>query len=215
MARTPLEFTLTHTNNIRNPLSKIYPWHILCEVSSNRSQEDADETLQAILETALTDNIIKDAAVSTSLSQVQEFWHIREMMPVSQRYEGGSMKHDISVPLHLIPDFLKQADAIVMQEIPEARLCTFGHLGDGNIHYNISQPKDADKEAFLSNQPEINNLIHDLVMTMNGSVAAEHGVGKLKRDLIARTKNPVEMNLMRSIKQTLDPYNIMNPGKVL
>lgn len=215
MAKTPVEFTLTHMENVRNPLSQLYSWHILCEVSSNRSQKDADETLQAILETAFASDIIKDAALSTSISQVQDFWRIREMMPLAQKHEGGSMKHDISVPLQKIPVFLSKADEIIEREIPDARLCTFGHLGDGNMHYNISQPKDANAKEFLSRQPEINLLIHDLVSSMNGSVAAEHGVGRLKRELLIRTKEPVALNLMRSIKNTLDPDGIMNPGKVL
>lgn len=213
MAKTPLEFTLEHSENVRNPLSKLHPWHVLCEISSNRSQQDADETLQAILENALADNIIDDAALSSSLSQVNDFWRIREMMPIAQIHEGGSMKHDISVPLHLVPEFLREADKIILSKMPDARLCTFGHLGDGNMHYNITQPIGAHKQTFLAQQPEINALIHSLVVEMNGSVAAEHGVGQLKRALVARTKDPVELALMHSIKQTLDPQNIINPGK--
>lgn len=215
MARNPLEFTLKHMENVRNPLDQIYPWHVLLEVSSNRSQEDADATLQSILEISFETQAIDDAAVSTSLAQVQDFWRIREMMPISQKHEGGSMKHDVSVPIHQVPDFITKAGQIIEREIPQARLCTFGHLGDGNMHYNITQPIGDNAEAFLARQPEINTMIHELVVSMEGSVAAEHGVGQLKRDLIARTKDPVELNLMRSIKQTLDPDNIMNPGKVL
>lgn len=215
MARVPLEFTLQHMENVRNPLSQMYPWHVLCEVSSNRSQKDADETLQGVLEAAFMDDIIEDAALSTTLAQADDFWRIREMMPVAQKHEGGSMKHDISVPLHLVPEFLSKAGKIIKAEMPDARLCTFGHLGDGNMHYNVSQPVNANTDEFLAKQPEINEQIHDLVISMNGSVAAEHGVGRLKRDLIARTKDPVELNLMKSIKKTLDPDNIMNPGKLI
>ncbi len=215
MARTPFEFTLKHMENVRNPLSEIYPWHVLVEVSSNRSQKDSDETLQAILEVAFNDDIVNDAALSTSLSQADDFWRIREMMPVAQKHEGGSMKHDISVPIHRVPGFLIEADEIIKHEMPDARLCTFGHLGDGNIHYNITQPIGADASEFLNEQPKINALIHALVIKMNGSVAAEHGVGRLKRELIASTKDPVELSLMRSIKTTLDPDNIMNPGKLV
>jgi len=121
----------------------------------------------------------------------------------------------VSVPIHQIPGFLVMADKIIQTEMPDARVCAFGHMGDGNMHYNITQPEGSDTAEFLARQPEINSLIHDLVVKMNGSVAAEHGVGRLKRDLIARTKAPVELQLMRSIKQTLDPDNIMNPDKVL
>ncbi len=213
MAKNPLEFTLKHMENIRNPLGRIYPWHVLLEVSSNRSQEDADATIQAILEASFKDKTIDDAALSTSLSQVQDFWRIREMMPIAQKHEGGSMKHDVSVPIHQVPEFLLRASQIIEQEIPQARLCTFGHLGDGNMHYNISQPVGANADEFLKRQPEINAMIHELVISMEGSVAAEHGVGQLKRDLIANTKDRVELELMHSVKKTLDPDNIMNPGK--
>ena len=215
MAQNPLEFTLKHMENVRNPLEKVYPWHVLLEVSSNRSQEDAGQTMQTILEASFEANAIDDAALSTSLAQVQDLWRIREMMPVAQKHEGGSMKHDVSVPIHLVPEFLSEADAIIKREIPEARLCTFGHLGDGNMHYNITQPVAATADDFLQGQPKINSLIHDLVVSMQGSVAAEHGVGQLKRDLIARTKDKTELDLMRSIKRILDPDNIMNPGKIL
>ena len=215
MAQNPLEFTLNHMENVRNPLDKIYPWHVLLEVSSNRSQEDADQTMQTILEASFEENAIDDAALSTSLAQVQDFWRIREMMPVAQKHEGGSMKHDVSVSVHQVPDFIAKAGEIIEREMPQARLCTFGHLGDGNMHYNISQPIDSNAEDFLKRQPEINAMIHDLVVSMEGSVAAEHGVGQLKRDLLARTKDKVELDLMRSIKQTLDPHNLMNPGKIL
>ncbi len=215
MAQNPLEFTLKHMENVRNPLDKIHPWHALLEVSSNRSQGDAEQTMQTILEASFEANAIDDAALSTSLAQVQDLWRIREMMPVAQKHEGGSMKHDISVSVHQVPDFITKAGEIIEREMPQARLCTFGHLGDGNMHYNISQPVDSNAEDFLKRQPEINAIIHDLVVSMEGSVAAEHGVGQLKRDLLARTKDKVELDLMRSIKQTLDPHNLMNPGKVL
>lgn len=215
MAQTPLEFTLKHMENVRNPLDKTYPWHVLLEVSSNRSQEDADQTMQAILEASFDENAIDDAALSTSLAQVQDFWRIREMMPVAQKHEGGSMKHDVSVSVHQVPEFIAKAGEIIKREMPQARLYTFGHLGDGNMHYNITQPLNANADDFLKRQPEINAMIHDLVVSMEGSVAAEHGVGRLKRDLLARTKDKVELDLMHSIKQTLDPHNLMNPGKIL
>jgi FAD/FMN-containing dehydrogenase len=213
MAKTPMQFTLQHMENVRNPLGTLFPWHVLCEISSSRSQQDAEDILSEIMEAALARSIIEDAALSASLSQVDDFWRIRELMPVAQTHEGGSMKHDVSVPVHLVPMFIKEADAIIKREMPEARLCTFGHLGDGNIHYNITQPVDADKQEFLDRQPDINALIHALVIEMEGSVAAEHGVGRLKRNLIARTKEPTELALMKAIKATLDPESIMNPGK--
>ncbi len=215
MAQTPIEFTFQHMEGVRNPLSSVWPWHVLIEISSSQSEEDAQEILQSILEEALQLEMIRDATLGNSLTQNTDLWRIRETMPLAQKPEGGSMKHDISVPIHLIPDFLMMADKIIQTEIPNARICAFGHMGDGNMHYNITQPAGEDREAFLAKQPGINNLIHQLVVEMNGSVAAEHGVGKLKRDLIARTKDPVELQLMKSIKATLDPDNIMNPGKVV
>lgn len=215
MARTPIEFTFEHMEGVRNPLSETHPWHVLIEVSSNRSEEDAQEILQSILEEAFQLETVTDAALGTSLTQNADFWRIRETMPLAQVHEGGSMKHDVSVPIHAVPEFLMMADKIIMTEMPDARICAFGHMGDGNMHYNITQPKNANKQGFLDQQPAINNLIHQLVVEMNGSVAAEHGVGRLKRDLIVRTKDPIELELMRSIKRTLDPDNIMNPGKVL
>lgn len=213
MAQTPMRLTLETMENVRNPLEKLHPWQVMCEISSNRSQKDADETLQSILEKALEEGMINDAALATSLGQFADFWRIRELMPVAQTHLGGSMKHDVSVPLHKIPEFLTRADKIISQSIPGARLYTFGHLGDGNIHYNVTQPEGADKSAFMARQAEINELVHALVIDLQGSVAAEHGVGRLKRELIAKTKDPVELHLMKTIKTALDPFNIMNPGK--
>jgi len=215
MAQVPIEFTFKHMEGVRNPLTDVWPWHVLIEVSSNRSEEDAQETLQNILEEAFELDYVADAALASSLTQNADFWRIRETMPLAQLHEGGSMKHDVSVPIHSIPEFLSLADKIILAEMPDARIYAFGHMGDGNMHYNITQPAGIERQAFLDEQPRINRLIHDLVVEMNGSVAAEHGVGKLKRDLLALTKEPVELQLMKSIKATLDPDNIMNPGKVI
>ncbi len=215
MARTPVGITVEEIEGIKNPLSDLHDWHVLIEISSSRSQENADALLSDILETALAESFITDASIAASIAQTQDFWRLRETMPLAQKQVGGSMKHDIAIPIHRIPEFLQQADAIIHNEIPNARLYTFGHLGDGNIHYNVTQPIGADTQTFLDQQPHINALIHDLVMQFDGSVAAEHGVGQLKRDLIARTKSPVELGLMKTIKASLDPQGIMNPGKVV
>ena len=215
MAQVPIEFTLKNMENVRNPLTQKHSWYVLMEISSNKSESEANELLESLLADALGENEIRDAALSASLSDLSDFWRIREMMPLAQKFEGGSMKHDISLPIHLVPEFLKRADRIVIEEIPDARLCTFGHLGDGNIHYNISQPVDANTDEFLARQPEINALIHKLVVSMEGSVAAEHGIGRLKRELLQETKSSTELELMQSIKNALDPNNIMNPGKVI
>jgi len=215
MSSTPVQLTVEHMDGVRNPLAGFHEWHALIEVSSNRSGGDATDILEQILEQPLEAGDIDDAAVATSIAQQKDFWRLRETMPLAQKEAGGSMKHDISIPIHRIKDFLKEADSLILKRIPGARLYTFGHLGDGNIHYNITQPDGADANIFLSRQSEINEEIHGLVVQFDGSVAAEHGVGRLKRELIAKTKTPVELNLMRTIKASLDPDNIMNPGKVL
>ncbi len=215
MASFPMESTFRHMNDVRDPLASKHAWYVLAEVSSSRSEEDAATVLQDILETALADGTIDDAAVASSLGQRKDFWRIRELMPLAQKHEGGSMKNDVSVPVHRVPEFLERADAVIAEAMPDARVCPFGHLGDGNMHYNISQPVGADAGEFLARQPAINALIYELVVEMEGSVAAEHGVGRLKRDLIARTKDRTELALMRAIKEALDPKGIMNPGKVV
>ncbi len=215
MEKTPVTFTFAHMENVRNPIDQIHPWQVLLEVSSSRSQGDADALIQNVMEKAFGAGSVCDATISGSIAQQKDFWRIRETMAIAQKHEGASMKHDVSVPVHQIPAFLREAGKIVHENLADSRPCVFGHMGDGNIHYNISQPVGADGEVFLKRQPEINRHIHDLVVSMNGSVAAEHGVGRLKRDLLARTKDPVELALMKKIKHALDPDCIMNPGKVI
>ncbi|MEO0328902.1 MAG: FAD-binding oxidoreductase [Pseudomonadota bacterium] len=215
MAEVPMEFTFRNFETVKNPLSQLYPWHVLIEVSSIQSQQIAEDTLQSTLEYAHENSLLADAAVSNSVQQFRDFWGIREIMPTAQGHEGVSMKHDISLPIHRIPEFLQRADTLVLEAVPGARLCTFGHLGDGNLHYNISQPLEMASTDFKNQLGTINNLVHTLVMEMDGSIAAEHGVGRLKRDLLADTKDEVELELMRSIKSTIDPNGIMNPGKIV
>lgn len=215
MEKTPVNFTLMHMEGVRNPLNAVYPWQVLIEVSSARSQEDAQSQTELILGEALEAGNVADAAISGSVAQELDFWRIRETMPLAQKHEGASMKHDVSVPIHRVPEFLDRARQIITATLPGARPCVFGHMGDGNMHYNVSQPAGEDGDAFLKKQPDTNRLIHDLVVDMDGSVAAEHGVGRLKRELLARTKDPAELALMKQIKQALDPRGIMNPGKVV
>lgn len=215
MAKTPVELTVLRIKDVRYPLAGFHNWHTLIEVSSNRSEDDAMETLQSILEEPLDRNLIEDAVIATSIAQQRDIWRLRETMPLAQKPAGGSMKHDISIPIHRISEFLIEADQLVLADVPGARLYTFGHLGDGNIHYNITQPEGADTQEFLSRQPEINDKIHELVVKFDGSVAAEHGVGRLKRQLLEKTKSPVELNLMKTVKAALDPENIMNPRKII
>jgi FAD/FMN-containing dehydrogenase len=215
MPRLAMEFTLKHTRGARDPLVAPHAWYVLLEVSSNRSPEDARVTLESILSSALEAGEIEDAVIAPSSADATLFWRMREEMSWAQKPEGGSIKHDVSVPVALVPEFLRRADAAVTAAIPGVRIVSFGHLGDGNIHYNLSQPVGADKQAFLERWGEINGLVHGIVAELGGSFAAEHGIGQLKRDELARTKPAVEMDLMRGIKQLFDPYGILNPGKIV
>jgi D-lactate dehydrogenase (cytochrome) len=183
------------------------------ELSSSR--DDARAALEAILAKGLEEAIVDDAVMAASLSQRAAFWKLRDEMSAAQKPEGGSIKHDISVPVAAVPDFIAEANAAVVKLIPGARPVPFGHLGDGNIHYNVSQPIGADAADFLGKWHEVNAVVFAIVMRMGGSISAEHGIGVLKRDELPDVKDKVAIELMRAIKAMLDPSGIMNPGKVL
>ena len=208
-----VDFSIRHGIDIRDPLASKYPWYVLMELSSPR--EDARATLEAILATALDDGIVDDAVIAANLSQRQAFWKLRDEMSAAQKPEGGSIKHDISVPTAAVPDFIAEANAAVVKLIPGARPVPFGHLGDGNIHYNVSQPVGADTADFLGRWHEVNAVVFEIVLKMGGSISAEHGIGVLKRDELPEVKDKVAIELMRQFKAMLDPQGIMNPGKVL
>lgn len=215
MPRTGVEFTIRHVDGVRDPLETPHDWYALIDISSSRSEEDARTTLETILGEAFEADILQDAAIAESVAQAHSFWKMREEMSWAQKPEGGSIKHDISVPVASIPAFIKEADAAVLEMVPGARIVCFGHIGDGNLHYNISQPIDADKEEFLSHWGEMNHRIHTIVASYGGSISAEHGIGQLKRDELEYFKDAQALDLMRRIKQAIDPKGIMNPGKVL
>jgi len=208
-----VDFSIRHGIDIRDPLASKHPWYVLMEVSSPR--QDARATLESILAQALDRGILDDAAIAANLSQRSAFWKLRDEMSAAQKPEGGSIKHDISVPVVAVPEFIEQADAAVVKLIPGARPVPFGHLGDGNIHYNVSQPIGTDAADFLGRWHEVNAAVFDIVLRMGGSISAEHGIGVLKRDELPQVKDKVAIELMRSIKAMLDPAGIMNPGKVL
>jgi D-lactate dehydrogenase (cytochrome) len=208
-----IDFCLRHGIGMRDPLESKHPWYVLIELSSSR--DDAGGALQAILERGMEDGIVDDAAIASNLNQQAAFWKLRGEISPAQKPEGGSIKHDVSVPVAAVPAFIAEANEAVVKLIPGARPVPFGHLGDGNIHYNISQPVGADKDAFLARWHEVNQLVFAIVLRMGGSISAEHGIGALKRDELPEVKDPVAMELMRSIKAMLDPLGIMNPGKVL
>jgi len=215
MPRIGIEFTTKHIPGVRDPLTSVHPWYALVDISTSDSAETAEAMMQELLAEAFEAGLVLDAAIAASLTQQDAFWHLRESMSEAQKPEGGSIKHDVSVPVSRIPAFLEEADAAVHALIPDARICAFGHLGDGNIHYNISQPVGADKAAFIARWREVNAVVHAVVHKHTGSISAEHGVGQLKRDELVASRPAIETELMRRIKQAFDPAGIMNPGKVI
>jgi FAD/FMN-containing dehydrogenase len=206
LADVAVDFSLRHGIDIRDPLQSKHPWYVLMELSSSR--DDARDALEAILAKGMEEGIVDDAVIAASLSQRAGFWKLRDEMSAAQKPEGGSIKHDISVPV-------EQANAAVVKLIPGSRPVPFGHLGDGNIHYNVSQPIGGNTADFMSRWHEVNEVVFAIVLRMGGSISAEHGIGVLKRDELPDVKDKVAIELMRGIKAMLDPLGIMNPGKVL
>jgi D-lactate dehydrogenase (cytochrome) len=208
-----VDFSVRHGIDIRDPLGSKHRWYVLMELSFSR--DDARGTLESILAQGMEQGIVDDAVIAANLSQRAAFWKLRDEMSAAQKPEGGSIKHDISVPVAAVPDFIAQANAAVVKLIPGARPVPFGHLGDGNIHYNVSQPLGANTADFLKKWHAINASVFDIVRRMGGSISAEHGIGVLKRDELPDVKDKVAIDLMRAIKASFDPQGIMNPGKVL
>ncbi|MEM1378074.1 MAG: FAD-binding oxidoreductase [Pseudomonadota bacterium] len=215
MPRFGVEITVKHMDGVRDPLQGLHPWYVLLEISSLESADHAESLMGRVVENAFETDLIRDGTLAASEAQRSALWALREGMSESQIPEGGSIKHDISLPVSKLPEFMEKAAALVASWEPAARICAFGHLGDGNLHYNISQPEGAEKQAFLARIPEITPKLHDLVMAYGGSVSAEHGVGQMKRDDLSKYKDPVALQTMKAIKSVLDPNGIMNPGKVL
>ncbi len=214
IARFGLEIVVKHGQNTRNPLGEPHNWYVLIELGSI-SESGVDDVMMGLLEAAAEQEIIEDAAVAASLDQRAGFWRLRELLSELQKFEGGSIKHDVSVPVASVPQFLEEATAAVLDYLPGARPVPFGHLGDGNIHFNITQPVGDDKEKFLDRWDEMNEIVHAVAARLHGSISAEHGVGTLKRDLLPGVKDPVMLDVMRILKAALDPKGILNPGKVL
>lgn len=215
MPRIGVEFTLKNIAGLRDPLQTAYPYYALLEISSARSQADAQSVMENILEQGFAAGYVQDAAIAQNGAQAAMFWKMREEMSPAQKPEGGSIKHDISVPVAAIPAFHEEAAKAVEAMIPGARVVCFGHIGDGNLHYNVSQPVGMDKQLYLSKWHDLNHCIHQIVMRYNGSISAEHGIGVLKRGELQVFKQPLALDLMRRIKTAFDPNNIMNPGKML
>src|SRR3954468_19045776 len=213
LADIAVDFSVRHGIDVRAPLTGAHPWYVLMELSSSR--DEARGTLEAILERGMEADILDDAAIASSLAHRQAFWKLRDEMSAAQKPEGGSIKHDVSVPVAAVPEFIAEANTAVVKLIPGSRPVPFGHLGDGNIHYNVSQPIGADPAAFLARWHDVNAVVFDIVLRMGGSISAEHGIGVLKRDELPEVKDKTAIELMRGIKAMLDPLGIMNPGKVL
>lgn len=214
LPRLGIEFTMTHAGT-RDPLGAPSPWYVLLELSG----QGAPGTLQPVMETILSrgfeSGFLADAAIAKSGQQARDFWRLRETMSEVQRLEGGSIKHDVSVPVSMSAQFIDEAIAACLDMIPDARPLAFGHIGDGNIHFNLSQPIGADKTAFLDRWDEVNAAVHEIAVRLNGSISAEHGIGQMKRDMMSDIKSPVELGMMQDLKRLFDPHGILNPGKVL
>src|SRR5262244_3921463 len=211
---TGVELVLRHGSGCRDPLPQPHPWYVLLELSS-QARSGLPAVLEEILAEGLERGLVEDATIAESIDQTTMFWRIREMFGEVQRHEGGSIKHDVSVPVAAVPAFIAEANAAVARLIPLARPLPFGHLGDGNIHYNVAQPVGADKAEFLAHWSKVNAAVFGVVAKHGGSISAEHGIGVMKRDLLPKVKDPVAYDLMRTLKRTLDPKGILNPGKVL
>ncbi|EXL10199.1 FAD-binding oxidoreductase [Aquamicrobium defluvii] len=215
IGQRPYDYTLMHATGAVRPLASDWPWYVLMEISSGRSAEDARGLTEDILGAALEAELAGDAVIAASLAQAEALWNFREVLPEAQKPEGASIKHDISVPVASIPAFIEQAAAAVERVSPGARPVCFGHMGDGNLHYNISRPVDGDDAAFLAQYRTVNDAVHEIVRSFHGSISAEHGIGQLKRNELIATAPPVAIDLMRRLKVAFDPAGIMNPGKVI
>ncbi len=210
-----LTLVLRHFKDAAAPFPRRFPHYVLLELSDTQAGESALALAEKMLEAALEEELILDAAVAQSEAQSRAFWALRENISEAQAHEGPNIKHDVSLPISRIAEFISVTDAELARVHPGARMVTFGHLGDGNVHYNVSPPSGVAPEAFLRESAAINRVVHDSVARFGGSISAEHGLGQLKREEIRRYKSPLELDLMLKIKRALDPLGIMNPGKVL
>ena len=214
ICRDGVRLSTTYLKGLSDPLESSHPWYALIDFSSTSPTVPLRETFEAFLESAFEDGIISDAVIAESVEQNRNLWRIREELPEAQKYEGGSIKHDVSVPVRNIPEFIRRASEAVVKAVPGARPVPFGHMGDGNIHFNVSQPvgEDVDKDEYLGHWHQMGEVVYDIVRELGGSFSAEHGVGRLKVDDLARYRSEVELDLLKRIKAAVDPENRMNPG---
>jgi FAD/FMN-containing dehydrogenase len=213
VGRPALELVLRHIPGARDPLAGKPAWQALIELSGAR--DDLAATLEQALQSAAEDGVVADAAVASSEAQASALWALRENVSEAQKIEGVSIKHDIAVPVSRIAEFIARADAALLAAFPQVRIVCFGHIGDGNLHYNLSRPDAQSNAEFIARTGAVNRIVHDLVHELGGSISAEHGLGQLKREEVLRYKSDTEMEMMRAVKQALDPRGLMNPGKLL
>ncbi|HEY2399115.1 MAG TPA: FAD-binding oxidoreductase [Steroidobacteraceae bacterium] len=213
--RIGIDLTTQHIPGVREPLNRKAEWHVLVEVTSARANDDLNELLTEALAAAFESNRVLDAVVAQNEREREALWKIRETIPEAQRIDGASLKHDISLPITSLPKFVATAGDWVRTNVPDGRLVAYGHVGDGNLHFNLNQAPGSSGETFLARETSIKRVIHDMVRDFGGSFSAEHGIGKLKVGELERYASPVELDLMRAVKHALDPNGILNPGKVL
>ena len=213
--RQPLDLVLAHVPGARDPFAAPHPCYVLFELSAAAPADDARAQMESFLAAALEDGLLRDAVIAESGAQAAELWRLRETIPEAEKREGASIKHDVSVPVSRVPEFLEAASRKAAEIVPGIRVCAFGHVGDGNVHFNLARPEGADPAAFMDREEAVNRAVHDAASGLRGSISAEHGIGQLKRETLARYKPATALDLMRRIKASLDPDNLMNPGKVL
>lgn len=213
--RMALQMVLDHAQGCTDPMAETHPAYCLIELTSANAADTLDARMETALEAAFEAGEVRDAVIGASETQKDALWALREHLSDSQKPEGASIKHDVSVPVSRVADFITTAKAACLAHMPDLRPCPFGHFGDGNLHFNLSRPVGMDDATFLAEYPTFNRIVHDIVHDMNGSISAEHGIGQVKRAELRRYKDPVALELMQQLKSAIDPANIMNPGKVL
>jgi FAD/FMN-containing dehydrogenase len=213
--RIGVDLTTQHIPGVSDPLQQRYSWYVLTELTSARAADPLDTVMEEALAAALEDGLVLDAALARSERERRALWKLRETIPEAQRLDGASLKHDISVTITALPDFVEKASLWVENNVPDGRLVVYGHVGDGNLHFNLNQAPGSDSNIFLAHEPTIKRGIHDLVREFGGSFSAEHGIGRLKVDELEHYATAVELDLMRAVKKALDPNGVLNPGKVL
>lgn len=210
-----LQLVAKHFPKTPKPFKKRHAQYVLIELSDHESEQHANALMEAGIAQALEQDIVTDAVVATSVAKAKALWHLRELIPMAQASDGPNIKHDIALPISHLAEFIDTTDALLQQNYPGCKMVTFGHLGDGNLHYNVAAPEGTSSEDFLEKQDDVNHLVHDSVNSFGGSISAEHGIGTLKRPAMILYKSDVEIELMRVLKHAFDPFNLMNPGKII